>query len=545
MFTRVRPIETRLFLFGLWISLATAACQREGAGPAAATQPPGDAGAPRTAVFALYTDIKDWDPASGFTAEIDLFANVYETLVRYQPPGSATQLAPGLATDWSASADGTRWTFHLRRGVRFHDGSTFDAAAAKAALDRTRKLGLGAAYIWSAVTAIEAPAPDTLVIETAYPAPIDLIASSQYGAYIYSEAAARAGADWFLAGRADGTGPYRVAGWQPGQQVVLERNDEYWGGWGAEGGGGVFDRVLLRAVQSPTTQLQMLRGGEADVISIAPVDMLVRALEEPGIDATFAPSWVNVIVQLNTRSYPTDNVLFRRALTHAWDYEAINRHIYYGRSRRAHGIIPDGMWGYDPDLAMPAFDLEEARRLLEASGVPRDDWHLTLTYNSVSEEYKNIAKVFQRNLAKIGVRLTLHPGPWGMIWSEAKNLRTAPQAFLMVWWPTYPSPADWLTGLFSTEKTPQYNLSHYSNPAFDRLVAEGVALEAVERDRAIEKYRRAQALLVEQAVAIFVGDFDDRVIHRSDLEGISLNPAYRTVMFHPLRRRDGRVAATP
>jgi peptide/nickel transport system substrate-binding protein len=123
-----------------------------------------------------------------------------------------------------------------------------------------------------------------------------------------------------------------------------------------------------------------------------------------------------------------------------------------------------------------------------------------------------------------------------MIWSEAKNLRTAPQAFLMVWWPTYPSPADWLTGLFRTEDPPQYNLSHYSNPDFDRLVAEGTALEAVERDQAIDRYRRAQSILVEDAVAIFVGDFDDRVIHRSDLEGVTINPAYRTVMFYPLRR---------
>ena len=106
----------------------------------------------------------------------------------------------------------------------------------------------------------------------------------------------------------------------------------------------------------------------------------------------------------------------------------------------------------DPDLAMPSFDLAEARRLLDASGSHPRTGGSTLTYNSVSEEYKNIAKVFQRNLAKIGVRLTLHPGPWGMIWSEAKNLRTAPHAFLMIWWPTYPSLADWLTGLFRTEE---------------------------------------------------------------------------------------------
>ena len=354
-------------------------------------------------MFALYIDIKDWDPASAFTAEIDMLANVYETLVRYQPdPRAARPARPRPRHRLVVEPGGDPLDLPPAPRVRFHDGTPFDAERPRPR-STARESSVSAPPTSGRRSRTSSAGADTLVIETAYPAPIDLIASSQYGAYIYSEAAARGGAEWFNAGNASGTGPYRVIGWQPGQQVALERNPDYWRGWAAER----FDRVLLRAVQSPTTQLQMLLGGEADVISLAPVDILVRALEEPGIKATFAPSWVNVVVQLNTRSYPTDNVMFRRALAHAWDYDAINRHIYHGRARRAHGIIPGGMWGYDPDLAMPGFDLNEARRLLEASGVPREDWRITLAYNSVSEEYKNIAKVFQRNLATIGVRLTL------------------------------------------------------------------------------------------------------------------------------------------
>ena len=393
MFTRVRPITTRVLLLGFWISLSTAACQ-----PEAERRPPrrrsGPRGAPRTAVFALYTDIKDWDPASGFTAEIDLFANVYETLVRYQPPGSATQLAPGLATDWSASDDGTRWTFHLRRGVRFHDGSAVRRRRRQGRarphpqarpgrrlhlVGGHRHRGAGARHAGDRDGVPGADRPHRLVAVRR----LHLLRGrrSRRGRVVSRRPRRRHRAVPRRRLAARPTGRARA------QRRVLGR-------LGRRGRRGAFDRVLLRAVQSPTTQLQMLRGGDADVISIAPVDMLVRALEEPGIEATFAPSWVNVIVQLNTRSYPTDNVLFRRALTHAWDYDAINRYIYYGRSRRAHGIIPDGMWGYDPDLGdagvRPRGGAAAARSLRRAARGLAPHAHLQQRVRGVQEHRQGL-----------------------------------------------------------------------------------------------------------------------------------------------------------
>jgi peptide/nickel transport system substrate-binding protein len=139
-----------------------------------------------TATYAMYGDVKDWDPSIAFSLEVMMLANVYEPLLWYNPPGSDQQFTPALATDWSVSDDGLTWTFNLREGVTFHDGAPFDAAAAKASIDRTLEMKKGAYYIWASVEAIEAPDAQTLVIRTKTPQPIDLIASSQYGAYMYS-----------------------------------------------------------------------------------------------------------------------------------------------------------------------------------------------------------------------------------------------------------------------------------------------------------------------------------------------------------------------
>ena len=250
----------RLLLAGLVAAVAAA--------PWAA--PSAHAAAKNTATYAMYGDIKDWDPSIAFSLEVMMLANVYEPLLWYNPPGGDTQFTPALATDWSVSDDGLVWTFKLRKGVTFHDGEPFNAAAAKAALERTIAMKKGAWYIWASVDSIEARDDTTLVIKTTGPQPIDLIASSQYGAYIFSPKAAEKGTDWFNEGNAAGTGPYTVRQWVKGQQVVLEQFPDYWGGWSDKN----FDRVILKPVTENATQLQMLKAGDADFISLVPADLV-------------------------------------------------------------------------------------------------------------------------------------------------------------------------------------------------------------------------------------------------------------------------------
>jgi len=496
--------------------------------------PPTVRAASNTATYAMYGDIKDWDPAVAFSLEVVMLVNVYEPLLWYNPPGSATQFTPALATEWHASDGGKIWTFKLREGVKFHDGTPFDSAAAKASLERTIATKKGAYYIWGAVTAIEAPDAYTLVIKTKTPTPIDLIASSQYGAYMYSPKAAANGTKWFNQGRDGGTGPYRVRQWAKGQQVVLEKFGDYWRGWDAN----KFDRVILKVVRENATQIQMLRSGEADFISLVPADAVKTLSKEPGVVVRLLPSWKNSQFLINVRKPPTDNLEFRQALTHLWDYDAVVKDIYAGSASVAKGIIPTTMWGHNPDIRTPRFDLALAKKLIDESGVPKAERKVSMAYIGTSEEYKNAALLFQENARQAGVTVELLPGPWGTIWSKAKKLETAPNLQSMTWWPTYPTPNDWLIGLFRTEKKALFNLSHYSNRAYDKLVNEGVAAEGSDRDTAIAKYRAAQQILMDDAPAIFYADIRTRSARRANIQGFQDNPAYNAVFFYRIHRGD-------
>ncbi|MGO1118284.1 ABC transporter substrate-binding protein [Rhodovibrionaceae bacterium A322] len=488
--------------------------------------------ADETLVYAMYDDVKDWDPAVAASLEIVMLANVYEPLVWYNPPGSDEILSPALATEWSSNDDGTVWTFKLREGVTFHDGEKLTAAAAKAALDRTIEMGKGASYIWGQIASIEAPDELTLVITAKSPAPIDIIASSQYAAYIYSPKAAEKGTEWFNQGNAAGTGPYKVRQWDKSQQLVLEANPDYWGGWKDD----QFDRVIVKVVGESATQVQMIKSGEADFVTQVPPEVVAGLRDDANVTVDFSPSWTNYQFLLNTSKYPTDNLKFRQALAMAFDYQSVADNVMLGGGQVAKGPIPASMWGHNDDIETPGFDLEAAKALLEESGVPAADRKITMAYVATSNIYENSALLWQANLAKIGVELELRPGPWAKIWDEAKNLETAPNVQSMAWWPTYPTPSDWLIGLFRTEEPALFNLSHYSNSKFDDLVTDAVSLEVTDREQAIAKYKEAQKIVVDDAAAVFYADLAGRLIHRSDIKGVTPNPAYATTFFYKLSR---------
>ena len=486
-----------------------------------------------TATYAMYADIKDWDPAIAFSLEVIMLANVYEPLLWYNAPGSTNQFTPALAKSWSVSEDGLTWTFNLRSGVKFHDGEPFNAAAAKSSIDRNMKMKKGAYYIWSGVTSVEAKDANTLVIKTKNPMPIDLIASSQYAAYMVSPKAQEKGTEWFNEGNAAGTGAYMVRQWTKAQQVVLEKNSDYWGGWKE----GQLDRVILKFVKENATQVQMLKSGEADFISLVPADAMTSLDKDPAITARGQESWKNSQFLINTQKAPTNNTKFRQALTHIWDYESVVNDIYAGNATVAKGIIPASLWGHNANLATPSFDLGMAKKLIEESGIPADQRKVTMAYIGTSEEYKNSALLFQANAKQVGIDVELLPGEWGVIAANARKLETAPNLQSMTWWPTYATPNDWLISLFKTEKKTLFNMSYYANAKYDKLIDEGVALEGSDRPTAIAKYGEAQQMLIDDAAAIFYADIKSRKAYRSSIEGYQANPAYDAVFFHRLSRK--------
>ena len=472
-------------------------------------------------------DVKDWDPAVDYSHETYVLNNIYDPLTRYNT--KEAKLEPSLATSWSVSDDGLTWTFRLRSGVKFHSGATMTAGGVKIMLDRNIKMNQGAQYLWGNAT-VTAPDDSTLVIATKDPLPIDLISSGSYASQIYSPAAAAAGNAWFQKGNADGTGPYKLVQWIPNQQIVLEKNADYWGGWK----GNEADRIIVRIVSEVSTQLQMLRGGEADMTSSSiPFDMVDKLRQDPNLKISVVNSWVNLVGLINVKLAPTNNLKFRQALTHMVDYEVVAKQIFAGLASVSQGPLPMALPG-EVKYDMPKFDLTLAKKLLNESGIPPDQWKITYVLFSGMSVVKDVALLFQADAAKVGVKVNFALGEWGGLWDKQKHLETS---FNLI---PFRSGPDYATiqpvAFFHSESKTVWNFSYYSNPDVDKWIDEGTKLEAVDKAKCYEAWRKAYQQVIDDAAALFIVDMKRIVPHRANLEGITTDPAYETVFFRFLHR---------
>jgi peptide/nickel transport system substrate-binding protein len=203
--------------------------------------------------FAFYaynsTPVTDWDPSVEFSNGIVSLNNVYETLLRYDP--LEDEFIKVLATDYTTSSDGLTWTFYLREGVKFHDGTELNADAVKFSIDRTMEMNMGAAFIWAAVDRINVVDNYTVEFKLKYPAPLDLICSSGYAAFIMSPATVKSHPDsWLTEGNEAGSGPYKLEKYQQERgEVILTWFEDYWGGWE----GNHFKKAVIKDVSEAVT----------------------------------------------------------------------------------------------------------------------------------------------------------------------------------------------------------------------------------------------------------------------------------------------------
>ena len=181
--------------------------------------------------IATYDDVKDWDPATAFSLEVLPMANIYEPLLWYDAGSNPPRFVPALATEYYRSEDGLSWTFKLRENVFFHDGQPFDASSVKYVVDRNKTLNRGPSYIWSSVANTVVDNKYQISFTLHEPVPLDRIVSSQYGAWLYSPALIVSDISASQQVLASGTGPYKLKEWEQNSHILLEKNDNYWGGW--------------------------------------------------------------------------------------------------------------------------------------------------------------------------------------------------------------------------------------------------------------------------------------------------------------------------
>jgi peptide/nickel transport system substrate-binding protein len=514
-----------LFASGSALALLLAAC----GGPSSSAPPQA---ASQVFTYDTTATVMDdgWDPATEYSDGIIAMSQMYETLTRYD--AAMHRVEPLLATSWSSADGGKLWTFQLRHGVHFHTGRLMTAQAAKAAILRTIKLNGGAAYVWGAVGSISTPSEYTLVFHLKYPSPLDLEASAAYSAYIYDTQAAGPGGSlskWLNTPHDAGTGPYELQTWNKGQEfeVILKAFPGYWGGWK----GPHYKKVVYRVVTADTTAAQLLRSGAVDFVEQISPSIWKSFQGSPGIRTVSAPSWQNLLAQLNTQAL---SLPVRQAILYGIDYRGIIAALL-GAAYPSSGLVPAGLLGHYTDLPNYTYDPAKAITLLHQAGYGpgKKALSLSLTYTSGDSNEQLVATLLKSELAHLNINLNTTSLAWPTQWSKAKSASAAARQsiFLEYWWPDYADPYTWFTNLLQTEKQPYFNLSYYSNKTLDSQINRVESVLATNKAAGAQLYRTMQVETLQQAPLTALYNVNYQYAMRTSFTGFQVNPAYANVVY--------------
>ena len=490
-----------------------------------ATQPPATATAapPLVLKVASTASFETFDPVASFSVEAAYLPNLYEGLLRVNPAGSTDKYMPLLATSWEKSDDSLTWTFHLRQGVKFHDGEPLTAAAVKQSIEAAKDHG-GAGFIWAPVDTIDIPDASTVVFHLKYATAFELIVGSTYAAWIVSPKALDAfGADpkYWEKGVEAGTGPYKLESYTPDAEIVFTKNPDYWGGWKA----GQYDKVVVSIVPEATTHQQMLEGGEADLVcACLPTESLPSFEGNPKYTVVKDKSFFNYIAYFNTLRAPLDNVKVRQALSYAIPYQDIIKIAVGGLGTQSRGPVPTGVFPWSADVFQYTYDLEKAKALLEEAGHKGGGFTMKLTYTASNPAEALFAPLIKDSFAQIGVTVNIEPLKLAEQLAMGRNGANGEDMSLMLYWPTYADAGvDNLWSLFYFTAKPSWNLSYWNNPNYQTLIDKATTSD---QTTAQPLYTQAMNILVNDAPGAFFYEPQSIFVIPNTVAGFQYNINY-------------------
>lgn len=447
--------------------------------------------------------VTTWDPIQSFSTEAFYMANIYEPLLWKNAVGSKADYTPAIAQSWTHSADGLVWTFKIRSGATFHDGTPVDASAVKASLDASKKNG-GASFIWDPVKSFDAPNADTLVMNLSYSAPMDLIASSTYGAWIVSPKALAAVAKdpkYFESGIDGGTGPYRIQSYKAGSEVVLTSYAKHWSKVAP-----AYSIVDILITPDGVTAQQMMTSGQVDWANNIPLTSIPSFKKDANYKVAQYASPFNFVGYFNTLKAPLNNPKVRQALSWAIPYRDIVAIGGQGYGSQARGPVPNGIFPYDPKTPYYTTNLVRAKQMLAAAGVK--NLKLKITFASENSSEARFVPLIASAFESIGVKVEVQSLLFNQQWAAAKkDPASAQDIFIVYYWPTYSDAgADNLYSLFHSSTKPFFNLSYWKNAQYDALIDKAGSLTGSDRAASQAAYSQAMGLLYDQAPGIYLYD---------------------------------------
>ncbi|BBB90812.1 MAG TPA: ABC transporter substrate-binding protein [Methylomusa anaerophila] len=478
-------------------------------------------GAGNVLVFGAGSDPRGLDPAFVDDGEsMHVMDQIYEGLVRYKP--GSTEIMPSLATEWSVSPDGKEITFKLREGVKFHDGTPFNAEAVKVSFERQlppqRKDDMPYAdFTFDGVTKVEAVDEHTVKITLKAPsAPFLANMAMMISAPIVSPAAVKKYGDKLMENPV-GTGPYKFVKWDKGQQIELAAFDGYWGDKPK------MQKIVFKFIKENSVRASELMTGAVDIMDGVDTND-VKTLESKGMKVLKAPGMNINYMAFYTNKKPFDNPDLRKAISMAINRQNLVDYLYQGNAQLPNSILPDFIPGYSKDVKPYDYNPEEAKKLLAKAGYPDGFEFTAITYsnprpyNPVNGE--KLAAAVQADLAKIGVKMNIKSYPWKEY--KPAYINSEGDAMFYGWIGDNGDADNFLMLLETAQIKGSLNTAKYSNPKLDELIMQGRTTIDPATRAAI--YAEVQKIAVEDAPWVLISHSVDMRAERPNIKGDALHP---------------------
>ena len=456
-----------------------------------------------------------------------ILMNIYEGLVRYKD--GTLEVEPALAESWEISDDGKTYTFDLRDGVTFHDGTPLTAEAVKFNFDRMLKEDhpyhntgpFPLSFFFSAIETVEAPDEGTVVFTLNAPyAPFLSNLAYPTGLIVSPEAVMAHGADY---GRnPSGTGAFKFAEWESNAKVVVVRNDDYWGEPAK------LEAVVFRPVTDANTRVAEMLSGGLDLMVEVPPDNVSQFADDSGFTVHEQAGPHVWFLILNAKEGPMADKRVRQAVNYAIDKKALVDNVLQGTAAIAAGPTPPAFaWAYNESLDPYPYDPEKAKALIEEAGFSGSEITFYVTEGgSGMLDPVPMGAAIQADLAEVGLDVKIETYEWNTFLGKVNpGLEGKADMAEMAWMTNDPDTLPYLA--LRTDAWPDkggFNSGYYSNPEVDQLLE--AARSSTDQAERARLYKEMQVIVQEDAPWAFIANWKQNAVTTSRVEGFKLQPSF-------------------
>ena len=468
---------------------------------------------PTTLVMIIESSPTNLDPRVGIDAQSERIGElIFDALVHRD---EHFNLVPWLAERWEVP-DPRTYVFHLHNGVRFQNGQPLTSKDVKWTFDSLMQGKIrstkAANYRW--VDHIEAPDDYTVIfhLKEPYAALLWNLSDGGIGIVPYGS-----GDDFNR--NPIGSGPFRLVSQEQDKDVVLERNDDYWGERPH------VKRIRLIVVPDTTTRALELRKGSADIaINALTPDMVLTLANDPNLKVEREPGSIYAYLAFNLRDPLLKDARVREALAYAIDRRPLIHYVWRDQAEPAASVLPPQSWAYDPNVQKYNYDPARARQILDAAGYPEKNgvrFHLTMK-TSTEESSRLMAAVLQQQLREVGIALDIRTFEFATFFSDVQ--KGAYQMYSLRWIGGNQDP-DIFEYAFASSRIPPKgaNRSYYINPRVDTLLDQ--ARQEIDQGKRKMIYAEVQQILARDLPYINLWYFDNVLVHSRRVGNLRLIPS--------------------